>query len=110
MKAEIIVRPGQLSAMLDLLGRRMVPIFEAKGGWRLCACFVQRTGRLNTIVDIWELEDYGHFERGYAVFRDDPEYPAVRADLDRFVESETIVFMDCQFGDIAGTRSGAPQA
>ena len=100
MKAEIIVRPGLINAMLDLLSKRMFPILEAKGGWRMCGCFVQRTGRINTLVDVWELEDYGHFERGYAIFRNDPDYPAIRADLDRFVESETIVFMDYQFGDI----------
>jgi len=102
MKAEIGVRPGMVPAMLDLLTSRIFPILEGKGGWQMCGCFLQRTGRLNTIVDLWKLEDYGHFERAYAIFREDPDYPEIRLLLDQYVESETLVFMDHQYGFISG--------
>lgn len=104
LKAEISIKPGNLNDMLALLQFCIFPILEGKGGWRMCGCFVQRTGQLNTIVDIWELEDYGHFERAYAVFREDPNYAAIRVELDRYVEMENIVFMEHQFGSISGSR------
>lgn len=100
LKAEITVRPGHVPAMLELLTKRIFPIMQANGGWKMCGCFVQRTGRLNTIVDIWQLDDYGHFDAVYAVFRDAPDYPEIRKLLDTYVETETLVFMEHQYGSI----------
>lgn len=100
-KAEITIHPGHVPAMIELLTKRIFPVFQELGGWKMCGCFVQRTGRLNTIVDIWELEDYAHFERAYACFRGHPEFPEFRKLLDTYVETETLVFMEHQYGTIA---------
>ncbi|WP_197277120.1 NIPSNAP family protein [Sphingomonas profundi] len=101
LKAEIEIRPGHVPQMLELLTKRIFPIMGGPGGWHMLGCFVQRTGRLNTIVDLWGLEDMGHFDRAYAIFREHPDYPAIRVELDSHVEKETLVFMDHQYGPIA---------
>ena len=42
-----------------------VPVLEREG-WRLAGAFVQRTGRLGNVIDLWELEDYQHYHRARA--------------------------------------------
>ncbi|GAA4810041.1 hypothetical protein GCM10023232_01330 [Sphingosinicella ginsenosidimutans] len=101
LKAEIAINPGHLEAMLELLETRIFPIMETKGRWRLVGCFVQRTGRLNTIVDLWEMDDYADFAATYAAFREQPDYPEIRVLLDTYVETETLTFMEARGGLIA---------
>ena len=98
LKAELTVRAVDLPPLLELCQNRFFPILEQEAGWRLHGCFQQRTGRINTLVDIWELEDYGHFERGYATFQAHAHYPEIRNLLDHLVENETLVFMERLFG------------
>jgi hypothetical protein len=105
LKSEIEIRPGRISEMLDLLKLRIFPILEGKGGWKVMGCFVQQTGQLNTIVDIWALDDFGHFERAYSIFREDPEYPEIRRFLDTYVEKERLIFMAHQYGAIASLEN-----
>lgn len=70
-----------------------VPILEAQG-WRLAAALVQRTGRLNTVIDLWELRDFNHFDEGLQTLVAHPRFAEIKAGLDRTVKSETIVFAD----------------
>ncbi|SFS10488.1 NIPSNAP family protein [Sphingomonas jatrophae] len=100
MKSEITVVPGHLPALLDLLNDRVFPIMES-GSWRLIGCFVQRTGRLNTITDIWEMDGYAEFPLTYDKFRAHPDYPEIRVLLDTYIETETLVFMDARGGRLA---------
>lgn len=98
LKAELTVQAVDLPPLLDLFRNRFFPVLEDEAGWKLQGCFQQRTGRINTLVDIWELENYGHFERGYDVLRAHPAYPDIRNQLDKLVETETLVFMEHLFG------------
>ena len=100
MKAELTIVPGHLPAMLDLLNNSIFPIMEGKGSWRMLGCFVQRTGRLNTIIDLWEMDSMAEFDRTYEVFRNDPDYARIRVLLDTYVETETLVFMEARGGRI----------
>jgi hypothetical protein len=100
LKAEITVRANDLANLLDLFRKRFFPILERDGGWRLVGCFAQRTGRINTLVDIWELDNYAHFETGYTAFTAHPDYPEIRQALNDWVETETILFMEHLFGSI----------
>lgn len=94
LKSEIEIRPGHIPDMLDLLKTRLFPILEGSGGWKMLGCFVQRTGQLNTIIDLWELEDYNHYERGMTAVREDAGYPEIRKAIDTHVEKERLVFMN----------------
>jgi hypothetical protein len=46
------------------------------------------------VIDLWELEDFVHFDRGLKSFIADPRFAAIKAALDETVQSETIVFAD----------------
>lgn len=63
-------------------------------GWRLHGAFVQRTGKLNTVIDVWELEDFAQFDIVLKKFAAHPRFAAIKAVLDETVDSETIVFAD----------------
>ena len=68
-----------------------VPILESEG-WVLFAALVQRTGRLNTVIDVWRLDGFDHFDAGFQAFIAHPRFAAIKAVLDETVLSETIVF------------------
>lgn len=70
---------------------KIVPIL-GKEGMRLALAFMQRTGRLNTVIDVWELEDMNHLDRALGVLAAHPDFPAIKAALDASVERETLVF------------------
>ncbi|HEU4428156.1 MAG TPA: NIPSNAP family protein [Myxococcota bacterium] len=63
-------------------------------GWKLRGAFIQRTGRLNNVIDLWELDDFNHFDRGIRAIGSDPRGESLRAVLAETVQSETIVFAD----------------
>lgn len=69
-----------------------VPIIEA-GGWRLNAAYMHRTGRLNTVIDIWELEDMNHLDRGIATLMSHPRFGEFKKVLDETVRSETLTLL-----------------
>lgn len=86
------VKAAGFTRFVETMGQA-VPILEGLG-WKLTGGFVQRTGRLNTVIDIWELEDFEHFDRGLKAFVAAPGFLAIKAALDETVTSETIVFAD----------------
>lgn len=73
--------------------QRILPIVEG-AGWKLIDAYLQSTGRLYTAIDIWELPDLNHYERGMQMLMTHPEYVEINAVLARAVERETIVFMN----------------
>ena len=100
MKAEITITNGNLQNMVELLKTRVFPIMEA-AGWRMIGCFVQASGRLGTIVDLWEMDDMNAFAGVYDHYRSHPDYPEIRRLLDLYIDTETIVFMDAKAGRLA---------
>lgn len=85
------VREGALGAFNTWMAKA-VGLLE-KQGWKLESAFIQRTGRLNTVIHIWELESFEHFGTGGRGYSKEPEFAEVRAKLDELMLSETIVFM-----------------
>jgi hypothetical protein len=68
-----------------------VEFLESRAGWRLAGAFMQQTGRLNTVIDLWELQDMNQFDRGLQLLLAAPFYPAFKQVLDEAVIKETIV-------------------
>jgi len=87
------IHAAGLARFLDGMEKTAVPFLE-KQGWRLAGAFVQRTGRLGNVIDLWELEDFQHYDRALQSFMADPAFPAFRALLAETVISETVVFAD----------------
>eukprot|EP01030_Chromulinospumella_sphaerica_P018588 gene18588-18457_t len=81
--AEAIGMPG--------MAKTAKPFLESQG-WRLAGMFMQRSGRLGNIIDLWELEDFQHYDRALQAFMAQDSFPAFRAMLAETVISETVVF------------------
>jgi len=71
----------------------ITPILEGQG-WKLRGAFIQRTGRLNSVIDLWELEDFNHLDRALLALAAHPSFADLKAVLDETVKSETLVFAD----------------
>ena len=85
------IHAAGLARFLDGMATTATPFLE-KLGWRLAGAFIQRTGRLGNVIDLWELDDFQHYDRALAAFRKDPSFPAFSAMLAETVISETVVF------------------
>ena len=84
------VREGSMCPFNEWMGKAVDLL--RKQGWRLEGGYIQRTGRLNTVIHIWELTDFQHFANGGRGYATDPEFAAIRAELDKHMLNETIVF------------------
>lgn len=71
----------------------IVPLLEG-WGWRLDRALRFRTGKLNTVVDIWELPDFGAYDAGLKKFVSHPRFAALKEVLDDTVNAETVAFAD----------------
>lgn len=80
-----------LAEFLETMGK-IKPIVE-EAGWRLDRAFIQRTGRLNVVIDIWALDDFNHFDVGIGALTAHPEFPDFKDVLDRCLVSEEIVYL-----------------
>jgi hypothetical protein len=87
------IHAAGLARFLDGMGKTAVPFLEAEG-WRLAGAFVQRSGRLGNVVDLWELDDFQHYDRALKAFGAHESFPAFKAMLEETVISETVVFCD----------------
>jgi len=86
------VEAAGLARFHQAMGQAL-PILEG-AGWRLAGAFVQRTGRLNTVIDLWELEDFNHYDRGIKALTGHAAFKDIAATLAETVRNETIVFAD----------------
>ncbi len=90
--AHIELRTGALPRFMAAM-KTIVPVAEA-AGWRLRAAYVQRTGRLNTVIDVWELDDHNHLDRGLAALAAAPQLGEALAILAETIEKETLSFAE----------------
>jgi NIPSNAP len=72
---------------------KALPVLEG-AGWVLTGAFVQRSGRLNTVIDLWELRDMNHYQDALGALAGWSGFGAFKQMLDECVLSETIVFAD----------------
>ncbi|MGZ5937265.1 MAG: NIPSNAP family protein [Rhizomicrobium sp.] len=84
------VKAAGVARFVEAMGE-IVPLLEG-WGWKLSGAFMQRTGKLNTIIDLWEIKDHNQFDSVLQKFAAHPRFPALKAVLDETVSSETIVF------------------
>ena len=84
---------SQLDRFMEGMGEVARPFLESQG-WRLHGAFLQRSGRLGNVIDVWELDDFQHYDAGLKAFAGDPAFPAFKRMLDEAVISETVVFAD----------------
>ena len=85
------VHAAQLERFLEGMREVAVPFLEHEG-WRLAGAFVQRSGRLGNVIDLWELDDFQHYDRALMAFGADASFPGFKKMLEEAVISETVVF------------------
>jgi hypothetical protein len=91
MQSTLEVEAVGFGRFMALMGE-LVPILEGVG-WKLEGAFMHTSGRLNTVVDLWRLEDYNHYGRGLTVLMAHPEFPRFSQTLGEVVRNETVVFL-----------------
>jgi hypothetical protein len=91
LQATLEIEAPGYERFIQIMGRA-VPILEA-AGWKLDAAYMNCTGRLNTVVDMWLLEDYNHFGLGMQALMTHPDFPEIRQVLGETVRNETLVFL-----------------
>lgn len=86
------VEGAGMARFLGAMGE-ITPILEAEG-WRLAGAFVQRSGRLNTVIDLWELRDFNHYDAALQALMANPRFPEFAQTLAQTVRNETVIFAD----------------
>ena len=87
------VHAAGLRRFLEGMEQVAVPVLRARG-LAPRGAFVQRTGRLGNVIDLWELADYQHYHRALAAFMAEESFPAFAVMLAETVVSETVVFVE----------------
>jgi hypothetical protein len=85
------IHAAGLSRFLQAMEETAVPFLERQG-WRLTGAFVQRSGRLGNVIDVWELDDFQHYDRALTAFYGEPGFADFKTVLEETVISETVVF------------------
>ena len=85
------IHAGGLSRFMTAMEQTALPFLEGQG-WKLRGAFVQRTGRLGNVIDLWELEDFQHYDRAIQKLYGHPQFPEIKTVLAETVISETVVF------------------
>ncbi len=91
LQATLEVEASGYARFLETMSE-VVPIAESSG-WKLCAAYMHVSGRLNTVIDIWELEDMNHLQRGFDTLMAHPRFPELHKALGEIVRNETLVFL-----------------
>lgn len=87
LQASIKLYPGKLPDFIELLNT-LTPVV-GKHGWKLLGSYATIAGRLNTVLDVWELPDPNALQAALS----DPEMQKAGARISEIVEDETLTIM-----------------
>ncbi len=87
----IKVRPGRMPDFCALMPR-LIPIMEAHG-WRLLGALTNLGGRINVVVDVWQIPDANALPAGLVALMAALEWPDIARALGEYVEDEVIQLM-----------------
>jgi hypothetical protein len=87
LQASLKLRAGKLPAFISMLNS-VTPVL-GRHGWKLLGSYASVVGRLNTVVDIWELPNAEAVQAGMS----DPELAKFAPQIGEIVEDETLTLM-----------------
>jgi hypothetical protein len=87
LQASIRLRPGKLQDFISLLNN-LAPVL-AKRGMKLMGSYVSVVGRINTVVDFWELPDANALQAALL----EPELQKYLPQIHEIIEDETQVLL-----------------
>jgi len=85
LHASIKLRAGTLPRFVSLLNE-IVPVVEKKHGWKLLGSYANVIGRINTVVDLWEVPDSNAVQAALS----DPELQKFAPQINEVIEDETL--------------------
>ena len=91
LQATLEIEATGFTRFTEIMGEAVAILENA--GWKLDAAYMHCTGRLHTVVDMWQLADYNHFDRGMQALMAHPRFPAIAQVLAETVRNETLVFL-----------------
>ena len=91
MLSTIKVRPGKMGDFCALMPQ-VVAIVEAQG-WRLVGAFTHLGGRLNVVLDLWQIPDANALPSGIGALIAARDWPAISRGLADYVEDEFLQLM-----------------
>ena len=92
MFAHLKLRPGKVQKFTELIGQ-VAPLLEKHGGWKLQGSYFNVIGRLNTVVDVWEIPDANAVQSALESASQDPEFQKLVPAIEECVEDETLQLM-----------------
>ena len=84
LQASIKLHPGKLPDFINLINT-ILPVV-GKHGWKLIGSYATMAGRLNTVVDWWELPSPDALQAALS----DPEFGKYAATINEIVEDEVL--------------------
>jgi hypothetical protein len=87
LQASIKLYPGKVQDFITLLNE-LAPVVR-KHGWKLLGSYASCVGRLNTVVDLWELPDPNAVQAALS----DPEMQKYGSRISEIVEDETLALL-----------------
>jgi hypothetical protein len=92
MFANIKLRPGKLQKFTEMIGT-LASVLEEKGGWKLHGSYFNSIGRMNTVVDVWEMPDANAVQSTLELASQDPTFQKLIPVIEECIEDETIQLM-----------------
>ncbi len=89
--ATLKVKYGQQRKFYEVMSH-LKPVLE-KAGWKLVGAYENAIGRLNTVIDLWEIEDPNALPSTLAVASKDAEFVRWARHLPELVEEEVLQIM-----------------
>jgi len=87
VQASIKLHPGKLQDFISLISK-LSPV-TTRHGWKLLGSYASVVGRLNTVVDMWELTDIKNIEALFA----DPEMAKMGPLIAEIIEDEVLTVL-----------------
>ena len=88
LQASIKLYPGKLQDFISLINE-IAPIINKRHGWKLLGSYGGIVGRLNTVVDMWEVPD----ANAVTALLADPEFAKWGPRIGEIVEDEVLTIL-----------------
>lgn len=92
MFAHIKLRPGKVQKFTEMIGE-LASVLEEKGGWKLQGSYFNTIGRLNTVIDVWELPDANAVQTTLELASQDPKFQKFIPVIEECIEDEVLQLM-----------------
>jgi hypothetical protein len=89
--ATLKVKYGQQRKFYEVMGH-LKPVLE-RSGWKLVGAYENAIGRLNTVIDLWEIDDPNAVSSTLAAASKDSEFVRWAAHLPELLDEEVLQIM-----------------